>query len=257
MSSSITNMATLKDSPMASNSEETDMNELQYQNIINKAMITAGLPQNKLNSLINLAKDKITCDSDCQKERTSQELKKKLDLIQNSNYEKDMEEAEKNYYISTNGQAEYKQLLLARNMKKANEFIKNQTKDHVEVIGNIADMNKALQTKAIYTKRINELLAVKLRKKVQIEKDIDKYISTVQTTDRRVDYELKDMDWNDTFNKILKYIYYGILVIYILFGDYLPTHKYKDFSVWLLIALYIALPYGLYPVVKRVYNLFF
>jgi predicted nucleic acid-binding protein len=242
---------------MASNSEQTDMNELQYQNMIDKAMITAGLPQNKLNSLIALAKDKITCDSDCQKERTSQELKKKLDLIQNSNYEKDMEEAEKNYYISTNGEAEYNELLLARNIKKATEFIKNQTKDHLDIVKNIIEMIKNLETKTVYTKRMNELLAVKLRKKTQIEKNIDKYISTVQTTDRRVDYELKDMDWNDTFNKILKIIYYGILVLYILFGDYLPTRKYMDFSIWLLIVLYIALPYGLNPLVKRIYNLIF
>ena len=245
-------MASVND--FSSSDDMPDPNDLKYQDMINKAMITAGLPQNKLNSLIALAKDKITCDSNCQKERTSQELKKKLDLIQNSNYEKDMEDAEKNYYISTNGLAQYNQLLNARNMKKTDEFIENQKTDHVEVVGNIFDVNKELQTKAVYIKRINELLAIKLRKKAQLEKDVEKYISTVQTTDRRVDYELKDMDWNDTFNKILKYIYYGILIIYILFGNYLSTKKYKDIFVWLLIVLYIILPYGLYPLVKRVYN---
>jgi hypothetical protein len=233
---------------------QDDPNDLKYQNIMNQAMVTTGLPQNKLNALIAVAKDKITCDSNCQKERTSKELKKKLDLIQNSNYEKDMEEAEKKYYVSTNGLEQYNQLLFARNITKTDEFINNQTTDHVDVVGNIADLNKNLETKTVYIKRMNELLEVKLRKNKQLKKDIDKYISTVQTTDRRVDYELKDMGWNDTFNTILKFIYYAILVIYILFGDYFSTQKYKNALAWTLISLYIALPFYLYPFVKIVYT---
>ena len=52
--------------------------DLQQQAAINQALTDAGLPQNKINSLVELAKERLMCDSACQKDKKSAELKKKF-----------------------------------------------------------------------------------------------------------------------------------------------------------------------------------
>ena len=77
-----------------------DEGDIQYQNIINRAFEQAGLPQNKLNSLLDSLKNQIFCDEECQKEQTTQEYKQKIEKMQNdfNNYESNIETAEKQMY---------------------------------------------------------------------------------------------------------------------------------------------------------------
>ena len=51
--------------------------DLQQQAAINQALTDAGLPQNKINSLIELAKERLMCDSACQKEKKKRRIKEK------------------------------------------------------------------------------------------------------------------------------------------------------------------------------------
>src|SRR6056300_61270 len=97
---------------------DVGMSDIKYQNLISNALVKAGLPENKFNSLIELVKDKITCNDDCQKERTAQEYKEKMEKIQNdfNNYESNLETSEKNYYAlqGTVGEDKYNELLNER-----------------------------------------------------------------------------------------------------------------------------------------------
>ena len=58
--------------------------DIKNQEIIDQALIDAGLPQNKLNGLVSMITDKLICDSACQKERNETTLKEKWDLAQNN-----------------------------------------------------------------------------------------------------------------------------------------------------------------------------
>ena len=89
---------------------------LQEQSLIDKTLINAGLPQNELSSLIALAKDKLSCDSDCQQKRSAEEYKKKWELAK-KHYKEAPEQialAEKNYYIYDKGYPAYKEMLYGK-----------------------------------------------------------------------------------------------------------------------------------------------
>ena len=55
---------------------DSSPNDIKQQDIINGALMNAGLPENKLNGLISMAKDHLLCNNDCQKAREAERLKK-------------------------------------------------------------------------------------------------------------------------------------------------------------------------------------
>ena len=79
--------------------------DVQQQNMLNAALVSAGLPQNQLNALIATARDRLVCDSECQKRRKIESLKKKWDKSKTSLRDAPDREriAEKNYYVFADG----------------------------------------------------------------------------------------------------------------------------------------------------------
>ena len=100
--------------------------DLQQQTAINQALADAGLPQNKINSLIELAKERLMCDSACQKEKKSAELKKKFTSAQKNlrDAPEEVSLAEKNYYVFSQGYPAYEDMLFDRYSKTAEEMKK-------------------------------------------------------------------------------------------------------------------------------------
>ena len=86
ISNNINNL--LKNSGTSSGASSGD---LQQQDLINKALISAGLPNNKINDLVAMARDKLTCNPACQQQRKGDAYKQKWDLAK-KNYKNAPEE---------------------------------------------------------------------------------------------------------------------------------------------------------------------
>ena len=232
--------------------------DIKNQEIIDKALISAGLPQNKLNGLVSMIKDKLICDSACQKERTEQELKEKLDLAQNNvkNAPQELETAEKNYYLFTKGNTKYDNMVLNRNIKGSNNFKEEAVENHNERMEEINILKKQYDSDKIYTQRMDELVELKLYEEKELKESIDAYNAKVYTNDRKVDYENKDMDWTEKIRYILKIIYYILFVVYFVISDYFPDAKYKNIKMWGLIVIYLLFPYSIDWIIKKVFELY-
>ena len=233
--------------------------DLTQQELIDKTLIDAGLPQNKINSLIDLAKDRLTCDTDCQKKRQGALYKKEWELAK-KNYKNAPEEirrTEKNYYVYDKGYTAYKDMLFDRYAKTAAEFKQSSNQKYNAVSGEIQDMLANYDAGTAYLKRMNELYDIKLAEKTKLKRDIDDYIGNTQTSGRKVVYEDRARDWLTSFRTIMLYIYFLILIYYIVLGSFIPKQAYKQWKVWLLILAYILLPFYLLNwLVKLIFALY-
>ena len=233
-----------------SNSLKTTTNasgsvNLQEQALIDKTLISAGLPENKINSLIALAADKLMCDGDCQQKRSSANYKQVWELAK-KNYEnapEDIRQAEKNYYVFDKGYPAYQDMLYDRYAKTAAEFKKTSNEKYKKVNEEILQLIDTNETSTTYLKRMNELLRLKLGENEQLTKDIDQYLAQTQTSGRKVIYEDRGRDWLTTVRKIMLFFYFSLLVGYIILGSFIPNQLYKQWKVWLYIAIYIAFPF--------------
>jgi len=234
-----------------------DDGDIKYQNIINKAFEQAGLPQNKLNSLLDTLKNQIFCDEECQKEQTTQEYKQKIEKMQNdfNNYENNVEAAEKQMYALGGpiGVQNYNKVLNERNAKKTSEFIKNQTSFHNEIVNELKLLVKTHNNNNDHINTINEYLDVKLKEKERLESEIDKYKANVQTVDRKVVYEIDDIESNKFYRKLLTILFYILIVLYFIYSDLFSSDKYKKLNTWIVFILYLIFPLFINKIIYYLY----
>jgi hypothetical protein len=90
---------------------------------------------------------------------------------------------------------------------------------------------------------MNDLLRIKLGENEQVKRDIDQYLARTQTSGRKVIYEDRERDWLTTIRQIIIFVYFSLLVGYIILGSFIPNQLYKQWKVWMYIAMYIAFPF--------------
>jgi hypothetical protein len=218
---------------------------LNEQSLIDKALIDAGLPENRINALIAMAKDKLTCDSDCQKTRTSENYKQKWELAKKQ-YEQAPEEirmAEKNYYIFDKGLPAYNDMLFDRYAKNSQEFKKSSNEKHDRMQDEITSLLDNYAEGTNYLQRMNELLTIKLKENEKLKKQIDNYLKRTQTNGRKVIYSDRARDWLATCRQILIIVYFCVLIGYIVLGNFIPNREYVKIKAWIIIFLYIIFPF--------------
>jgi len=232
--------------------------DIKNQEIIDKALIDAGLPQNKLNGLVSMITDKLICDTACQKERNDNTLKQKWDLAQNNlkNAPEEVNQAEKNYYTVTKGQQAYTDMIYERNVKIAQQFKTGTTAEHENNLKELQILLKTYNSDKDYDNRLSELLKIRKDEEKELNLDIDKYLSKVQTSGRKVVYEKYDIGWVNANRSFLLFIYYTLFVYYIFVSDYFATSKYKDIKVWLLILAYFIFPLTINWITKKLFAIY-
>lgn len=245
-----------KNNGLKINSNANGSINLQEQSLIDKTLISAGLPENKLNGLIAMTTDKLMCNNDCQQKRNAANYKRVWELAK-KNYKhapEDIKQAEKNYYIYDKGYPAYKDMLYDRYAKTAEEFKKSSNEKYKKVNDEILQLINTYDTSTTYLKRMNELLRIKLDKNQTLKRDIDQYLAQTQTSGRKVIYEDRERDWLTTLRKIMLFFYFSLLVGYIILGNFIPNKLYKQWKVWLYIVIYILFPFY---IVNRVVRLVF
>jgi hypothetical protein len=233
------------------------VNDVQHQNAINDALVKSGLPENKINGLISMVKDRLLCDSACQKQQTANKLKKIWDDSENNlkTAPTQVEIAEKNYYVYDKGYPKYQDLLFDRYSKTAEEMKSASIEKHKEYVNQVDLRIKIYDTGRTYLTRMYELLELKLEENKKLKNDIDHFIGTVQTNERKVDYSTIETTWISRIRTFELFIYYTLIVIYFLTSDFFAVERYKSKKTWFLIVLYLVFPYFLNWIVIQLYYL--
>ena len=210
-----------------------------------------------INDLLSQLKEKLTCDSNCQKMRTSDELKKKWTTLEKNakNSTNDIEEAKKNYFLYTGGESGYKNQKKSENVQFTSDYENKQNEEHNKITDDIDEMLNAYSSNTELTIRLNELLELKKNENNELEKKIDEYGKIAFTSERKVIYEGHDMKRIMIYNKICVFLYYAFFVLYLVIGNFFADKLYDSWKVWVIVLIYLIFPFTLHWFVKKIFDI--
>ena len=179
----------------------------------------------QINQMLSQASDAIMCDTNCQKQRTADELRQKYETAK-INYVTGPEQTEKtfrDYYVFQNGESQYNELI----DKKYGAEADKMAEKYKDIISQqIHEINVNLKSyDAVY---INYRNIVDFYKKLekenrQLEKDIKNAKSETVTNQRKTVYEDQGLDTLDQTYTILWYLY--IILAFIVIGKLLLSNS--------------------------------
>ena len=205
----------------------------------------AGKDSNAMQSMFQNVSSMLTCDSDCQKRRKADELRRAWKSAAESQKNAPImtSEAEKEYYVFTQGVPGYEKMLLQRYTKKAEEAKSLAQKSHKELVEELRALIADYTAETISLKRMKELLRVRLDENKALKEAIDQDISAIETNDRRVVYEDWAKTWLGTVGKALLWLYIIVACVFIYKSPFIKSQGYKTVKGWLTPIALIIYPF--------------
>lgn len=167
--------------------------------------------------------------------------------------------AEKNYYVYNKGGNPgegndiYNMLIIDRFATTAEELKKNSIEKQQEFMASITQNIKQYQGIMLTANRTEQLLKVREKENADLIKKLDMYNRILQTSERKVDYELKDTVSLHTYRRVMLFLYYSAIVCYIIFSNFIPDKLYVNKSIWLIIVIASLIPIILNLLIKWIF----
>ena len=215
------------------------------------------LNTDNINDLLSKLNEKLSCDSNCQKKRTTDELKRKWTTLEKNakNSTNNIEEAKKNYFLYVGGESGYKKQKKSEYVQSTADYENKENEEHNKLTGYIDDiLNTYISNNELNT-RLTELLNLKKNENKELENKIDEYSKIAFTSERKVIYEGHDMKRIMIYNKICVFLYYAFFVLYLVIGNFFADKLYTSLMVWLIVLIYLIFPFTLYWFVKKIFDI--
>jgi hypothetical protein len=211
----------------------------------------------KLNSLLEQSLSTLSCGPTCQKTKTSEHLKKKY-LNAQTNLQTapiQLETTKKNYYVFTEGEPRYNDMLEKELTEKAEVIGKMLTDNFNEEISNAKTMNSYYNTELINSAYTKELYSVYLEKNQAIQKGINNRHSDVLTNDRKTYYETEALQDLKYWHSFFWVMYYFFVMPIFIFALVMNTSYYFGIRM-IIIIIVVAYPYYIDFILRKIYGFF-
>lgn len=220
---------------------------------IDKRLNKSGLPINKINGLLKSLEEKMHCDTNCQREKDLERLRrewkesaKKLEKLP-----KIIDRNERKFFVAKNGEDYYSNVVLrTRYTNYINDWRDDQLKKFEEVQKLMEIMFENFKAQKISKSRINQLYDELLQKNKDMKREIDDFIKKSSTNERRVWYQIQDNEGLEDTQFYIKIFFYAVLITYIIFGGFIKNQEYKNWKIWLAILGYIFVPFLLHYIIS-------
>lgn len=189
----------------------------------------------KLNNFIDQASNAISCDSNCQYDRKSQQLKQDMlnSQINLKTAPNQLENAKKNYFTFVKGESEYNDLLdkeLHKNALQITDKTKANFNKQVQLIQTKIDTYDGLSNNI---RNINELYIHYKRENDKLKKLLNDTTIDIVTNDRKTFYEEQGINTLHYFYNILRVIYIIVIVSFIISIIFIPSR----FNIYMKIII--------------------
>lgn len=236
------------------------LSDLQQQRLVQRELRNAGLPQNKLNSILAAIDEQVKCGPVCQKMQRDENLKRSYETAL-TNYKEApyrIKEAEKKYYEATKGTAFYNEMLKERYSSEIKAIAISSIQDHKKNINEIKNDISDYESEIIYSSKLRNLMNNVMAENELLRENINDYKSEINTNDRKTFYEDQQIQNLSRWRSIiivLFWIIFAVLCINIL----LLKQKYKDIYAWIKLLLVALTPFYIIPLIQKlilkIYNL--
>jgi hypothetical protein len=212
-------------------------------------------------SISGVIGDQLLCPvgSDCYINKKKIDLTNKLNKAQQNLKDAPLELslAEKNLYVFNDGQPDgefvYNTIIIDRFATTAEDLKRNSINKQQEYMSNLAQNLKQHQAELLFKTRTDELLKTRQNENDELHKKINLYDRILQTNERKVVYENNDMNSIYMYRRIMLFLYYGAIICYIIFGNFIPDKLYTKYSVWAIIIIVSIFPIILNLLMKWIF----
>tara|TARA_Y100000591_G_C21851036_1_gene711724 strand:+ start:3771 stop:4796 length:1026 start_codon:yes stop_codon:yes gene_type:complete len=104
-------------------------------------------------------------------------------------------------------------------------------------------MSTSYKTGLSVDKNMSNLKSTNAEELKTIMTNINNYKSLANVDTRKNLYQHETQEYYNTIYYYLKICYYGLIVIYIFFGDFIAKSRYKDYRFYIFLVIYIIFPY--------------
>jgi hypothetical protein len=200
---------------------------------------------NKFNSFIESANNAISCNSECQQNNISQQLKQKLVQAESNLVLADpqFQIAKKNYYTYVSGQNGYNELIEQELNEDADKFIAKFKDDHKTEIAKIKTELSTLDGIIINYRNIVDLDLQYKKENKKLLKELKGDKNDILTNDRKTYYENQQIDTlNSIYYYLFFFIYIIIIICFFIFIFFYPSRFSFIYKIFLLV-LFVILPF--------------
>jgi hypothetical protein len=201
---------------------------------------------NKINEMLAQSQQSLMCGpgTACEKIKKTEDLQQKYlaaqTNIQSASYQE--QEAEKEFYTYTQGDAAYNSMkakrLQAEAEKKTNEIHASFNDNSA----NATELNDTLSTLTSNFQHVTELYQDYLKENAVLREKIKAFGNEVVTSDRKTYYETQNYDILKTWYYIWRWIYFILLVVFAV-GIFLSKSGYSIWAKLGFFALFALYPY--------------
>ena len=224
---------------------------------LDEALNTSGAPKTEILELIKMSQAKLQCDSACEKRKNIDELRKKWmnSLKQYQTLPDDINANEKKYFDEKEGSGYYSNnILKPKYINDANENASKERKGFFNKKKQIILLLDAYNLDTIALKRLTELQNDLVLKNDFLTKEIDIHYKSTLTSERKVFYEIDEVNNLHWYHSKLMYLYFILIFLFIIFGSVFRRGNYKKISTWGYLLLYSILPFIINWLVILFYN---
>ena len=208
-----------------------------------------------INDLMSYMNKYLNCDTDCQREREIESLRKKWKDSKSllKSLPEKVDNNEKNFYVAKKGLAYYQEnILRARYL----EYIKNWREKQVEQFFEIRKLMKLMLKNLIVQSnsksKLNQLYEELLEKNKTLEINIDNFNKNAFTNGRRAWYQTQDNEETLYWRFFIKIFYFAVIIAYIIFGGFIRESEFKNWKTWLFLIFYCIFPFILHYIISLI-----
>jgi ABC-type multidrug transport system fused ATPase/permease subunit len=193
----------------------------------------------QFNSFIEQARDKLLCDANCQKERQTQDLEAIYLQAQSNLYNapSQLQEARKNYFISSKGEAVYEEMqeeILEKRISVLKEELETRNIEEVRQLKIDIDIYANLYTNY---RNMVDLYVKYVTENAKYKKELTEKESEITTNDRKTYYENQGIE---TLQFIYSYFFLFIYGIFLVIYIFLAIFYIRNGSLLKRVALFVS-----------------
>lgn len=229
---------------------------------IDTALGRSGLPTAEIAELIRQTNARLQCDAACQKRKKLDELKDTWTSAKTKydNLPQIINKSEEAYYTEAHGPDYYRNHILGPRYNKYIRLFAIEKRKEFSAVKKIIDTLLAnYKGGSTSLDRFTQLYNDLQKKKSVLNRDIDNEYKSTITAERRVYYEMEDINSLQSYNSTLSIIYYVILaillILYLIFGSFFRKKEYKTVGFWIYLSIVIILSIWYKSIVNFFYNL--
>lgn len=226
-------------------SQKQKMMELQLQST------------NKLQDLISMANQRLSCDQNCQKQKVAQQLKQNY-LNSKTNLQTapiEYQSNKKKYYTFIEGEAYYNDMQETELQNKSDDIAKALTALFDEQVTVTKTLNSYLNSVLINRKNSVDLYNSYKTDNEELLTELKNSKGDILTNDRKTYYESQEYENLQKWYNFFWWIYY-VLVLVFLLGILLVQNNFSVIKKVIIFIMLILYPYIVDYIVSGIYKMY-